>query len=236
MAKRRPGGQRLTHEERLERFHKKYEVDPDTGCWVWTGAKSHGGYGKLCAGGVGNYMGAHRWAYIHLVGPIPDGLHLDHLCRNPPCVNPAHLEPVTCRENLLRGVGPSAQHAAKTHCPQGHAYDEANTYVKPRTGIRVCRACNRQRDRERASRRRDQERAANADLALIADTLGDLGGWRTGREVTEALAAQHGGTSPIVPLVMGRKFLAAENAGLIRRDRPGPSTSTNPLRWTTATT
>jgi hypothetical protein len=86
----------------------------------------------------------HRVAYELLVGPIPEGLELDHLCRNTRCVNPEHLEPVTGRENLMRAVSSwAAKNAAKTHCPQGHPYDEENTKVK-RDGGRACRACGRE--------------------------------------------------------------------------------------------
>ncbi len=85
---------------------------------------------------------AHRAAYELYVGPIPEGLTIDHLCRNTLCVNPAHLEAVTMRENILRGTGPSAQAARKTHCLRGHPFDDGNTLFRA-TGKRVCRACQR---------------------------------------------------------------------------------------------
>jgi HNH endonuclease len=129
---------------------------PDLGpCWAWT-AVTRKGYGAVWAGQT--MVQAHRMAYVLLVGPVPDGLELDHLCHNGSgcpggvtcphraCVNPAHLEPVTSRENLLRGTGPTALNAAKTHCPQGHAYDEANTY-RDRAGGRRCRICDFLRNR-----------------------------------------------------------------------------------------
>jgi HNH endonuclease len=117
-------------------------------CWIWTGAGSKEGYGRIWLNG-GNY-GTHRLSYELLVGPIPDGLVIDHLCRNPPCVNPAHLEPVTDRENLHRGVGVVAINAAKTHCPQGHEYDEQNTYHEPGGKGRQCKTCIRERQQEQA--------------------------------------------------------------------------------------
>ncbi|MBO0885095.1 MAG: HNH endonuclease [Mycobacterium sp.] len=90
---------------------------------------------------------AHRIAYTWLVGPIPEGFDLDHLCRVRSCVNPAHLEPVPRRTNLLRGRTIPAANAAKTHCPHGHPYDDTNT-VRNKTG-RLCLACRRARDKAR---------------------------------------------------------------------------------------
>ena len=89
---------------------------------------------------------AHRAAYEVRIGPIPDGMVIDHLCRNRACINPAHMEPVTNRENVLRGTGPSAQHARKTHCNYGHAYDDQNTMH--RRGRRHCRKCALRATRE----------------------------------------------------------------------------------------
>ena len=121
-----------------ERFWAK--VDRSGRCWLWTGALTNG-YGNFYNGTCA--MGAHRFAYELLVGPIPPGLHLDHLCRVPACVNPAHLEPVTCGENIRRG----AAGVLKTHCPAGHPYDEANTRIV-KGGHRQCRTCDRDRSRE----------------------------------------------------------------------------------------
>lgn len=90
---------------------------------------------------------AHRFAYEDIVGPILEGLTIDHLCRVRHCVNPAHLEPVTHLENVRRGNGGLNQ-LAKTHCPKGHPYDEENTYRLPsRPSGRYCRACRRERNR-----------------------------------------------------------------------------------------
>lgn len=86
---------------------------------------------------------AHRYAYELLVGPIPEGLHIDHLCRVRLCVNPAHLEAVTCHENNRRSTSPTAVNAKKTHCPRGHEYTEENTYFAPPDGRRMCKPCAR---------------------------------------------------------------------------------------------
>jgi hypothetical protein len=147
----------LTEDEREALFHTKYEVD-ENGCWVWTAYKLPSGYGRFNRNRQSQY--AHRWAYERFVGPIPDGLVIDHLCRNRSCVNPAHLEPVSNRENLVRGVGFVAKHVAKTHCPQGHPYDEENTRVY--RGRRHCLMCIRERNRRTNVRRTAERRAAKA--------------------------------------------------------------------------
>lgn len=124
-----------------ERFWPKVDKTshPD-GCWLWTGAKIKD-YGIIHVRGRKNVR-THRVAYELLVGPVPDGLELDHLCRNPPCCNPAHLEAVSHKVNSLRGESPWARNARKTHCKRGHPFDEANTYVRT-TGDRACRKCQR---------------------------------------------------------------------------------------------
>lgn len=127
----------------FERFWDKVSADLNGGCWEWKGAVSGGnatgGYGQMRDAGKTLY--AHRLSYETLSGSIPDGLHLDHLCRNRKCVNPLHLEPVTCKENLMRGIGPTSKHAAKTHCKQGHPYSGEN--LRMCNGSRRCRTCDR---------------------------------------------------------------------------------------------
>ena len=110
------------------------------GCWLWIKSRTSEGYGQLSVGGVGRHV--HRLMWTHLRGPIPEGLVIDHLCRVRHCVNPDHMEVVTRGENVLRGVGPSAANAQKTHCPRGHAYNA----VDPRGG-RACAACRRSQRR-----------------------------------------------------------------------------------------
>ena len=132
-------------------------VQPDQDCWIWTGATRNRGYG--CVTIAGRLYAAHRVSYTWTHGPIPDGLELDHLCRNPVCVNPLHLEAVSRRTNLLRGDTHAAANSAKTHCPAGHPYDAANTYVKP-NGARCCRTCLAAAFRRyRASRRQVSRRS-----------------------------------------------------------------------------
>jgi len=114
----------------------------DSGCWLWIGQIDSEGYGRL------SHSRAHRLVFAELVGPIPDGLELDHLCRVRNCVNPMHLEPVDHRTNVLRGAGTAARHAAARACPQGHPYDEANTGRNSR-GWRRCLACHREKSRAR---------------------------------------------------------------------------------------
>lgn len=118
-----------------DRFWAKVEKTSD--CWIWKGAKHGRGYGNFFASG---YVLAHRFSYELARGPIPPGLTIDHLCRNRLCVNPDHLEAVTMRVNLLRGVGPSAVAARKTHCPRGHEYAGLNIYWT-KDGRRKCRTC-----------------------------------------------------------------------------------------------
>jgi HNH endonuclease len=111
-------------------------------CWEWVGAHQTYGYGSFRYAGRSQL--AHRIAYFLLHGPMEEGLDLDHLCRNPGCVNPAHLELVPHRENVRRGkagLATGAKQRAKTHCPHGHPYDEENTYRY--RGGRHCIACKR---------------------------------------------------------------------------------------------
>lgn len=134
----------------VERFMAKVERLAD-GCWVWTASRDHCGYGKFHDGRM---VMAHRWSYQHHVGPIPDGLVLDHLCRNRACVNPAHLEAVTQRTNLLRGETYTAR-VLRPYCDRGHIYDGIRS-----DGYRFCRECARVAKREWA--RRNATRNAEA--------------------------------------------------------------------------
>lgn len=139
----------------LERFLAK--VEKTETCWLWKGYVAPNGYGQVGMTSPRRVAYAHRVAYELLVGPIPADKQLDHLCRVRRCVRPDHLEAVDQRTNLLRGDGWSGRNARKTHCPAGHAYDEANTgHWKTRGVSRGCRACARERER----RKRASSRAA----------------------------------------------------------------------------
>lgn len=144
------------------RFTDKIRVS-DEGCIEWVGGKTVGGYGVFSVrpgrSDPKKDM-AHRWAYEHFVGPIPDGYDVDHLCRNRACVNPDHLEPVSRAENIRRAA------AAKTHCPSGHPYDEKNTLMSPNSAHRRCRACTSERDAARRDIKNAKRRAKRAIQAL----------------------------------------------------------------------
>lgn len=111
----------------------------DNGCWEWQAYRLPSGYGTArVTDSMPQYI--HRLSHELWSGPIPDGHHVDHLCRNRPCCNPAHLEAVTPRVNYLRGIGFAAKKYAQTHCIHGHEFDALNTYIAP-NGTRKCRTC-----------------------------------------------------------------------------------------------
>jgi hypothetical protein len=126
------------------RLASRISINSKSGCWEWTGSKFRNGYGQV--GHCGRNWLVHRLIYTLLVGPIPEGLTLDHVkargCIYRHCCNPAHLEPVTNRENLMRGNGVSARAARKTHCDHGHEFTPGNTRITKR-GFRQCIACAR---------------------------------------------------------------------------------------------
>lgn len=119
-----------------QRFWAKVDKTPE--CWLWKASVQPAGYGQFWLNGT--YIGAHRYAYQLLVGPIPDGLQVDHLCRVRACVNPGHMEVVTLSENVLRGTGISAMNARKTHCLRRHSL-VGNNLILDRRNRRCCRIC-----------------------------------------------------------------------------------------------
>ena len=129
------------------RFWEK--VNKTETCWLWTAGTAGAGYASFWNGTRRTY--AYRFAYELLVGPIPEGLTLDHLCRRRDCVNPAHCEPVSIRENTRRGQNPrNVAHLTDT-CKRGH--DLNDSWVSP-AGSRACRACHRDRQAARMARKR----------------------------------------------------------------------------------
>lgn len=119
-------------------FFSKIEVS-ESGCWLWISGLKPNGYGVFCVNRRPLY--AHRWSYEYHKGPIPEGLHIDHLCKVRHCVNPEHLEAVTARVNLLRSNSPTGLNARKEKCPKGHEYTLASN------GKRFCSICERERVR-----------------------------------------------------------------------------------------
>jgi HNH endonuclease len=129
----------------IERFWGKVSIEGE--CWRWTGAHSRS-YGTISLKPYKRTVYAHRFAYAYFIGPIPDGAEIDHVaergCRFRDCVNPAHLEAVTRRTNILRSANFAAEQARRTHCPAGHPYDAANTLIYS-GNKRVCRQCKNER-------------------------------------------------------------------------------------------
>ena len=138
----------------IVRFFSFVQED-DKGCWIWIGARLGGSRpdgGMRLSYGLFSIdhksVSAHRWSYENLLNKqIPSGYEIDHLCRNPSCVNPAHLEAVTSRENWSRSMAASVLNAAKVSCIHGHSFTEENTYID-KLGKRNCRECARARNRK----------------------------------------------------------------------------------------
>ena len=139
----REGRMMLTRAQVEEWIAGRVEPVTESGCWLWIGNCNSKGYGRIQVNK--KRIGAHRFIYELLRGPIPSGLQCDHLCRVPCCVNPDHIQLVTSRENTLRGETLPALNSKKTHCKRGHAFTPENTLVLSTTKHRLCRICYRAR-------------------------------------------------------------------------------------------
>lgn len=128
----------------VARIEDWIELIPFHSCWEWMGALNHSGYGRLSV--KNRVLRAHRVVYELLRGPIPTGFTLDHLCRNRSCVNPAHLEPVSIGENVMRVRTIPAANAARVECYRGHPFTAENTIVRTRPSGATYRTCRRCRD------------------------------------------------------------------------------------------
>lgn len=142
--KRRGGRRAISIEEFVSKFWGNVDKQGTGGCWLWRGKVGRGGYGLVRF--RGRPTGVHRVSYILLVGDIPEGMTLDHLCRVRNCVNPKHLEPVSQQQNILRGEGLAAQNAKKTRCRNGHLLKPGNLVLNQlKRGKRLCLKCTRKR-------------------------------------------------------------------------------------------
>lgn len=121
----------------LDRFESKYTPEPNTGCWLWTGLLKRDGYARF-----DSHRTAHRMSFLHWNGQIPEGKEIDHICRMRCCVNPAHLQAITHRENIAKSRGWEFN-TKKTHCPKGHPYSGENLYMFGTN--RQCNICRRAR-------------------------------------------------------------------------------------------
>lgn len=128
-----------------QRFYERYIPEPNSGCWIWTAGvtckQTQHSYGTFTIDHLDKKILAHRLSYFLNIGPIPEGTEIDHKCRVTLCVNPKHLEAVTHKENVLRGIGKAAFNARMTDCKNGHALTGNNLYISPK-GKRRCKRCS----------------------------------------------------------------------------------------------
>lgn len=193
-----------------QRFALSYVVSP-SGCWDWVGAKKPSGYGQFRFHAAN--WNAHRAAYVLIVAPIPEGMTLDHLCRNKGCVNPAHLEPVTQAENTRR-FGETFK-----ACPQGHPYDEANT-LRKHSGRRSCRACHNERTGLRYAAKQAKAQAVRpGGIRLLDEDVDRMRAMRADGVAVKAIAELFG---------VSAKYASAVITGSRKRRRShtGPDAAT----------
>jgi len=143
----------------IKRFTKFIQLDILSGCWNWKGSLATKGYAQIRINS--KKIMAHRFSYVYWNGEIPHGLIIHHKCRNRKCVNPAHLEAITNKENVLQGISFCALNSKKTHCPQGHEYTAKNTQLQ-KFG-RSCKICNLQRAKEYAQNNRERCNLSSRD-------------------------------------------------------------------------
>lgn len=146
----------------IDRILGRVEPDLNGGCWLWSGALDVGGYGKIGVSegrGKKRVLATHRVMFVAKNGDPGGGLDLDHLCRVRSCCNPAHLEAVPRRENLMRGMTIVASYAASTECPSGHPRSAENTYITPGSGHRQCQPCRDRRAVEFGERQKAKRHA-----------------------------------------------------------------------------
>ena len=148
-----------------DKFWAQVDRSDTNGCWIWNGSTTNAGYGRFHHDNRRS-MGAHVFSYMLANGPVPDGKVIDHLCRTPLCVNPGHMEPVTERENILRGTSPSAINARATHCKRGHAFSGDNLILRSdgKHTSRVCRTCMNDKSRRDGAARRIKLRTLANEL------------------------------------------------------------------------
>lgn len=176
-------------------------------CWIWTGSRNQHGYGKTSLNG--KLLPAHRFTWEDTNGPIPDGLVIDHLCRVPPCVNPSHLEPVSTKENLRRGMSPSAVMGRTNICRRGHCLTDATISIEG--GFRRCKECRAESARRRRivnppvrRGRAVGERSGNA--RLTDSTVREIRAIAaTGTATNRALARRYGVSPTMIGHIVKRK-------------------------------
>lgn len=159
------------------RILSRMEPEPTSGCWLWVGAiGGRGNYAHLRVGS--KVRAAHRISYMLFRGPIPAGTELDHICRVTTCINPAHLEPVTHRENMLRGrSNVAARNATRTTCPRGHPYDRESTNKHGLAPFRYCYRCKREANQRnaRTATARNEPDSTKSPTTPLAGGIGNSG-------------------------------------------------------------